>query len=274
MSQTPQPPIPSPHQSQDGGRGSLPRSSRGHDRASSRGRQRNATHGSPPLPTLPPIPAQPQQPQHSQATPAPSHGQGNSQSISLPHPATPATPAGRRTDAVSPSGGGASFRKSKRPASIDSPSGAQGSTSPRGNYWSTVLNVDQPTSRGPTATHSQQSSSPPRRTHAAIPKTPVQLSGGASASGASSVLPPPSTKSKEKTQLPGDIRSGHGSPSKRFECSQCGRRFERRGHLQEHIDSVHNLLKRFSCPVCESQFAHGSSVRRHMMKSHKQAPQQ
>lgn len=58
------------------------------------------------------------------------------------------------------------------------------------------------------------------------------------------------------------------TPPKRFECPQCSRKFERRGHLQEHIDSVHNQLKPHICSICGQTFAHASSRRRHMRRAH------
>ena len=57
--------------------------------------------------------------------------------------------------------------------------------------------------------------------------------------------------------------------AKKFLCHICSARFERKGHLQSHIDTVHNGKRDFKCgDGCEKTFAHKSSLRRHVRKAH------
>lgn len=61
-----------------------------------------------------------------------------------------------------------------------------------------------------------------------------------------------------------------GRAFRKFSCTfdGCGRSFERRGHLEEHVDSKHKNIQRFQCRVCSRSFSHKSSWRRHMSKMH------
>jgi hypothetical protein len=67
--------------------------------------------------------------------------------------------------------------------------------------------------------------------------------------------------------------AGGGKPStgiRKFSCmhSGCGRTFERRGHLEEHVDSKHHNIQRFQCSICYRGFGHKSSWRRHSSRVH------
>lgn len=72
-----------------------------------------------------------------------------------------------------------------------------------------------------------------------------------------------------RTQV-GEERRPAGAASRKFCCTipLCGRRFERRGHLEEHMDSKHNNIQRFRCDECDRMFSHKSSWRRHVVNMH------
>lgn len=58
-------------------------------------------------------------------------------------------------------------------------------------------------------------------------------------------------------------------PARQFACVRCGARFERRGHLQSHIDTVHDRKRPFPCPrACGKVFGHRSSLSRHIRMAH------
>lgn len=58
--------------------------------------------------------------------------------------------------------------------------------------------------------------------------------------------------------------------ARQFPCNRCNARFERRGHLQSHIDTVHDRLRPYSCPrrACGKVFGHRSSLARHLRTAH------
>lgn len=97
------------------------------------------------------------------------------------------------------------------------------------------------------------------RPNSAAPRLPPTLepSPHAASSAVSTISP----------SLPG---SHSRSTTRRFPCNQCTRSFERKGHLLEHINSIHNGARPFQCPHCSRQFGHKSSMRRHVAKMHSQ----
>lgn len=81
-----------------------------------------------------------------------------------------------------------------------------------------------------------------------------------------------STASK-KNGSRGDTQTGN-SVSKaasrpRFTCSHCNKNtFERKGHLESHVKSVHYGKKEHVCQSCEKSFGHRSSLQRHVKNVH------
>lgn len=60
---------------------------------------------------------------------------------------------------------------------------------------------------------------------------------------------------------------------RRFRCELCDKRFERRGHRQVHIETVHEGRRTHKCPRgCGKSFAHSSSLRRHVKSAHESPP--
>lgn len=59
------------------------------------------------------------------------------------------------------------------------------------------------------------------------------------------------------------------SSHRRFQCQICGNRFERRGHLESHVEAVHEGRRSHRCPTgCGKAFAHRSSLHRHIKSAH------
>lgn len=104
------------------------------------------------------------------------------------------------------------------------------------------------------------------------------LGAAPSSSAAPKSIPNPTlqrTTSSSTTTLPLNAASaqrGKGktrSSPRLFECSRCDARFERRGHLQSHINTVHERKRPFQCPRrCGKVFAHRSSLNRHLRITH------
>lgn len=57
--------------------------------------------------------------------------------------------------------------------------------------------------------------------------------------------------------------------SRKFSCTTCGSRFERRGHLDAHQTSVHEGKRPYDCPHgCGKAYGHQSSLSRHIKTAH------
>ena len=64
-------------------------------------------------------------------------------------------------------------------------------------------------------------------------------------------------------------RTGSKQAARHFLCPRCPSSFERRGHLQSHIDTVHDRKRLFPCPEgCGKVFGHRSSLSRHIRTAH------
>ncbi len=71
---------------------------------------------------------------------------------------------------------------------------------------------------------------------------------------------------RENAPARNTFRSGRSE--RRYNCELCSGSFERRGHLTEHIETVHNRLKRHACSICGRMFGHSSSLSRHVTSVH------
>ena len=65
-----------------------------------------------------------------------------------------------------------------------------------------------------------------------------------------------------------------GEPSKKyvqkkkFVCDLCGKAFQRKDHMTQHRDFVHNGIKRYGCPVCDKFFSRKENVTNHVKVVH------
>ncbi|KAL5960696.1 Zinc finger and BTB domain-containing protein 45 [Taenia solium] len=64
-------------------------------------------------------------------------------------------------------------------------------------------------------------------------------------------------------ELPGD-----GSPNKLFECSLCGKVFNRRDKVKRHLSELHHGIKRHQCVTCSRLFSRNDKLVRHIMTVH------
>ena len=55
---------------------------------------------------------------------------------------------------------------------------------------------------------------------------------------------------------------------KSFQCSQCGHNFFNRGHLSEHITTVHKGIKPHKCKKCAESFGKKYNLKRHILNKH------
>ena len=53
-----------------------------------------------------------------------------------------------------------------------------------------------------------------------------------------------------------------------FECHVCGRKFRRKAHIQDHVQTVHMGVKKYPCPKCDIRYKSGSALKRHYEKVH------
>ncbi|CAN8066663.1 unnamed protein product [Agarophyton chilense] len=129
------------------------------------------------------------------------------------------------------------------------------------SYWDTVL------SRGPAPEAAQQPSTPDLRS----PPNPVSLDASIKDRGSgvtSSIFRKRSGSLGLVAEPIPDTRRSHAS--RPFACHLCKGRFERIGHLNAHIDAVHNSRKPYKCQYenCGKCFSHKSSLYRHVRGIH------
>ena len=55
---------------------------------------------------------------------------------------------------------------------------------------------------------------------------------------------------------------------KKFVCDLCGKAFQRKDHMTQHRDFVHNGIKRYGCPVCDKFFSRKENVTNHVKVVH------
>ena len=53
-----------------------------------------------------------------------------------------------------------------------------------------------------------------------------------------------------------------------FECHVCGRKFRRKAHIQDHVQTVHMGVKKYPCPKCDIRYKSGSALKRHYETVH------
>ena len=51
---------------------------------------------------------------------------------------------------------------------------------------------------------------------------------------------------------------------KKFECNQCAKVYITRGHLNRHINDVHEKIKLFSCKQCDGSFTRSDQLKDHV----------
>lgn len=61
---------------------------------------------------------------------------------------------------------------------------------------------------------------------------------------------------------------------KNFKCDQCGKLFYSRGHLNEHINGVHNRSSSVQCPECGKSFHTAKRMKKHLFNAHKESAEQ
>ena len=60
---------------------------------------------------------------------------------------------------------------------------------------------------------------------------------------------------------------------KTFKCDQCSKMFYSRGHLNEHINGVHNRTT-VACPVCQKNFNTAKRMKKHLFNAHKESAEE
>ena len=55
---------------------------------------------------------------------------------------------------------------------------------------------------------------------------------------------------------------------KKFVCDLCGKTFQRKDHMTQHRDFVHNGIKRYACPICDKFFSRKENVTNHVKVVH------
>nr|CDS27533.1 zinc finger and btb domain containing protein [Hymenolepis microstoma] len=78
------------------------------------------------------------------------------------------------------------------------------------------------------------------------------------------------TNSRSSINLDGEIHElpGDGSPIKLFECSLCGKIFNRRDKVKRHLSELHHGIKRHQCATCFRLFSRNDKLVRHIMTVH------
>ena len=62
---------------------------------------------------------------------------------------------------------------------------------------------------------------------------------------------------------------------KTFKCDHCEKMFYSRGHLNEHINGVHNRGSRtVQCPVCHKGFNTEKRMKKHLFNAHKESAEE
>ncbi|BHF73939.1 hypothetical protein SprV_0401702300 [Sparganum proliferum] len=64
-----------------------------------------------------------------------------------------------------------------------------------------------------------------------------------------------------------ELPSG-GSPTKLFECSLCGKVFNRRDKVKRHLSELHHGIKSYQCATCARAFSRNDKLVRHIMTVH------
>ena len=55
---------------------------------------------------------------------------------------------------------------------------------------------------------------------------------------------------------------------KKFVCDLCGKAFQRKDHMTQHRDFIHEGIKRYGCPVCDKFFSRKENVTNHVKVVH------
>ncbi|VUZ52582.1 unnamed protein product [Hymenolepis diminuta] len=78
------------------------------------------------------------------------------------------------------------------------------------------------------------------------------------------------TNNRVNINLDGEIHElpGDGSPIKLFECSLCGKVFNRRDKVKRHLSELHHGIKRHQCATCFRLFSRNDKLVRHIMTVH------
>ncbi|KAM3177054.1 hypothetical protein ACTXT7_005260 [Hymenolepis weldensis] len=78
------------------------------------------------------------------------------------------------------------------------------------------------------------------------------------------------TNNRVNINLDGEIHElpGDGSPIKLFECSLCGKIFNRRDKVKRHLSELHHGIKRHQCATCFRLFSRNDKLVRHIMTVH------
>lgn len=80
---------------------------------------------------------------------------------------------------------------------------------------------------------------------------------------------PPLTQPQNTGSIIQHTNNEAANSHRRFMCHICEKRFERKGHLESHIEAVHEGRRSHRCPLgCGKAFAHRSSLHRHMRTAH------
>ncbi|XP_055375942.1 zinc finger protein 888-like [Condylostylus longicornis] len=55
-----------------------------------------------------------------------------------------------------------------------------------------------------------------------------------------------------------------------IECQKCGKKFHTKSSLKMHMEKIHLRIKKFVCNICDRPYFNQSSLRNHLMVTHKQ----
>ena len=65
-----------------------------------------------------------------------------------------------------------------------------------------------------------------------------------------------------------------GPKEKNFKCDHCDKCFGTRGHLNEHINGVHNQGAAMACPICQKIFNTAKRMKKHLFNAHKESAEE